>query len=49
MKTDDKKIVWVYESPDNGFTVYRRPLGKLTPRELVNKKIKINLNSFNYN
>ena len=27
-----EKTVWIYESPDNGKTVYKRPFGKLEPR-----------------
>lgn len=31
-----KKIKYIYESPDNGKTVYRRPFGEYdTPRELI--------------
>lgn len=30
-----KKIVWIYESPDKGKTVYRRPFGKSRPREII--------------
>ena len=26
------KTVWIYESPDGGKTVYKRPFGKLEPR-----------------
>ena len=40
-----KKIVWVYESPDKGKTIYRRPFGKSEPRELVKLRgVKININ-----
>jgi len=28
-------IRYIYESPDKGKTVYRRPFGKLEPKELV--------------
>jgi len=30
-----KNITWVYESPDKGKTIYRRPFGELKPRELI--------------
>ncbi len=31
-----EKIKYIYESPDNGKTVYRRPFGDYdTPRELI--------------
>ena len=41
---DDEKEVWIYESPDKGKTVYRRPFGKSGPRELMifNKPIILN-------
>jgi hypothetical protein len=43
-----KKVVWIYESPDKGKTVYRRPFGKSEPRELVGTPVdllkNINLN-----
>ena len=29
------KNAWIYESPDGGRTVYRRPFGKLGPKQLV--------------
>ena len=29
------KIVYIYESPDNGKTIYRRPFGKDQPREKI--------------
>lgn len=33
------KPAWIYESPDNGKTVYRRPFGDYdTQRELVSKE-----------
>jgi hypothetical protein len=32
-----EKITWIYESSDKGKTIYRRPFGKLEPRELVSK------------
>jgi len=32
-----EKIVWIYESPDKGKTIYRRPFGKLYPKELIKK------------
>jgi len=35
VKNNDKKVVWVYESPDKGKTVYRRPFGKMGPRQLI--------------
>ena len=41
------KIVWIYESPDKGKTVYRRPFGKSKPKELIKLNgidIKINNN-----
>ena len=28
-------VVWIYESPDKGKTVYRRPFGKSKPRQLI--------------
>ena len=31
----DEEVKWIYESPDKGKTVYRRPFGKLGPRELI--------------
>tara|TARA_B100001287_G_scaffold257037_1_gene242341 strand:- start:1589 stop:1720 length:132 start_codon:yes stop_codon:yes gene_type:complete len=31
------KTVWIYESPDNGKTVYKRPFGKLKPKVLIKK------------
>tara|TARA_Y100000593_G_C4285558_1_gene325270 strand:- start:341 stop:493 length:153 start_codon:yes stop_codon:yes gene_type:complete len=36
-----KKIqTWIYESPDGGKTVYKRPFGKLGPRiKVIPKKI----------
>ena len=42
-KTSIKKneIIWVYESPDNGKTIYRRPVGKLKPRQLIVLNIPI--------
>lgn len=48
---EKKEIVWIYESPDNGKTIYRRPFGKLKPRELVKKPndIKILLKNINPN
>jgi len=45
----NKKIIWIYESPDNGKTVYRRPFGKKEPKELVKmKNIKL-YNPFSLN
>jgi hypothetical protein len=29
------KVTWIYESPDKGKTVYRRPFGKSKPRQLI--------------
>ena len=29
------KTEWIFESPDKGKTVYRRPFGKSGPRELI--------------
>ncbi len=29
------KITWIYESPDKGKTVYRRPFGKFKPKQLI--------------
>lgn len=29
------KIIWIYETPDRGRTVYRRPFGENGPRELI--------------
>jgi hypothetical protein len=39
-----EEVVWIYESPDKGKTVYRRPFGKSGPRELMvfNKPIILN-------
>ena len=31
----NEEEVWIYESPDKGKTVYRRPFGKSFPRELM--------------
>lgn len=31
----DKKVVWIYESPDKGKTVYRRPIGKQKPKQVI--------------
>ncbi len=30
---------WVYESPDNGKTIYRRPFGDINNRELIKSPI----------
>lgn len=37
MKQTQIKTVWIYESPDNGKTIYKRPFGKSEPRVLINK------------
>ena len=35
-KSDKPKKPWIYESPDKGIIVYRRPLGDYnTPREKI--------------
>jgi len=35
-KSDKPKKSWIYESPDKGATVYRRPFGDQdTPREKI--------------
>jgi len=26
---------WIYESPDGGKTIYRRPFGKIGPKQLI--------------
>ncbi len=31
------KTVWIFESPDNGKTIYKRPFGKLELRILIKK------------
>jgi hypothetical protein len=31
------KVKWIFESPDKGKTVYKRPFGKLEPKILVKK------------
>tara|TARA_A100001037_G_scaffold79513_1_gene71514 strand:+ start:15293 stop:15430 length:138 start_codon:yes stop_codon:yes gene_type:complete len=33
-----KTQTWIYESPDKGKTVYKRPFGKLEPRLLIKYK-----------
>ena len=38
------KIEWIFESPDKGKTVYRRPFGKSNPRELIVCKNPVVLN-----
>ena len=38
MKSTQTKTVWIFESPDNGKTVYKRPFGKLEPRILIKSK-----------
>jgi hypothetical protein len=35
-----KEPVYVYESPDGGKTVFRRPFGKLEPKVLIMKRGK---------
>lgn len=37
MKLTQDKTVWIYESPDNGKTIYKRPFGKLEPKILISK------------
>ena len=32
-----KENKYIYESPDNGKTVYKRPFGKLKPKVLIKK------------
>ena len=36
-KLTQTKTVWIFESPDKGKTVYKRPFGKLEPRILIKK------------
>jgi hypothetical protein len=41
------KVKWIFESPDKGKTVYKRPFGKLEPKILIMKngfKFNININ-----
>tara|TARA_Y100000361_G_C11159854_1_gene346513 strand:+ start:2031 stop:2168 length:138 start_codon:yes stop_codon:yes gene_type:complete len=33
-----KTQTWIFESPDNGKTVYKRPFGKLEPKILIKTK-----------
>ena len=40
----NEKEVWIYESPDKGKTVYRRPFGKDGPKELMVLNEPITLN-----
>ena len=44
-------MVWIYESPDKGKTIYRRPFGKSSPKELIKKEedIKDLLKNINFN
>ena len=35
-----KENVWIYESPDGGKTVYKRPFGKSEPRIMINSENK---------
>ncbi len=37
MNTEENKIEYIYESPDGGITLYRRPMGKDEPREVYDK------------
>ncbi len=37
-------IKWIYESPDKGKTVYRRPFGKTGPKELIFYNLPVTLN-----
>lgn len=37
MKQTQTKTVWIFESPDNGKTIYKRPFGKSEPRFLIKK------------
>jgi hypothetical protein len=41
-----KKPIWIYESPDKGKTIYRRPFGKDKPKKLVKLK-GINIKIYN--
>lgn len=34
-KTPKNKVIWIYESPDKGKTIYRRPFGDIKNRELI--------------
>ena len=36
-KLTQTKTVWIYESPDKGKTIYKRPFGKLEPKVLIKK------------
>jgi len=35
LKKLTEEVKWIFESPDKGKTIYRRPFGKSRPRELV--------------
>jgi len=37
MNIKEEYIEYIYESPDGGITLYRRPYGKNEPRELYDK------------
>lgn len=37
MNIKEKDIVYIYESPDGGITLYRRPYGKTEPKEYYDK------------
>jgi len=41
---DIKSITWIYETPDKGKTLYRRPFGKTGPRELIICNLPVSLN-----
>ena len=37
-------IRWIYESPDKGKTLYRRPFGQTGPKELIFYNLPVTLN-----
>jgi hypothetical protein len=39
MNTEENQISYIYESPDGGITLYRRPFGKDEPREVFDKSM----------
>lgn len=41
---NNKSITWIYESPDKGKTIYRRPFGKTGPKELIIFNLPVSLN-----
>jgi hypothetical protein len=40
----DTNKKWIYESPDKGKTLYRRPFGKTGPKELIMCNLPVSLN-----